>query len=121
MSEAVDCFWSRLSPIAGASTRARPTSGLSLRRGPTHLGKRARCWATTSVPKRSTDQAGAVSRRLDPELATANQARYSLEARASASGDRPPALATDDMQFVCVAVDLMPACRARARMSVTQP
>src|SRR5829696_4085557 len=30
-------------------------------------------------------------------------------------------LAADDMRFVCVAVDLMPACRARASMSVTQP
>ena len=48
-------------------------------------------------------------------------AHCSLRPDAVVSCDVYERLAADDVQFVCVAVDLTPACRARASMSVTQP
>jgi len=57
VSGAADCSWSTYSPVAGASMKARPTSGSRSRPGALRASGRARGSARTSALKRSTERA----------------------------------------------------------------
>ena len=92
-------------------------------RGPTHP---RRAIDAPGAPASLESSSGTFTTRIHASghsgvSRTHRPAHCSFRPDAVVSCDVYARLAADDMQFVCVAVDLMPACRARASMSVTQP